>query len=83
MTAETTRGKVHNHGPTEGRGLDCPERRTDAGLVGACLTERRCPTCGAEGGQSCTTPTGVRLDRRHPARDRAADRTTSTKGTSR
>lgn len=28
---------VHNHGPAEGRGLDCPERRTPLGLRGACL----------------------------------------------
>ena len=31
------RSPVHNHGPAEGRGLDCNERRTaDGGLRGAC-----------------------------------------------
>lgn len=32
---------VHNHGPAEGRGLDCPERRTAIGnyLRGACLPD--------------------------------------------
>ena len=28
---------VHNHGPAEGRGLDCPERATPAGLKGWCI----------------------------------------------
>lgn len=28
---------VHNHGPAEGPGLDCPERETQIGLRGACL----------------------------------------------
>lgn len=29
---------VHNHGPSEGRGTFCPERRTaDGRLIGACL----------------------------------------------
>lgn len=32
---------VHNHGPAEGRGLDCPERRLpDGTLRGACLALR-------------------------------------------
>jgi len=29
---------VHNHGPEEGEGLDCPEtQRLDGSLKGACL----------------------------------------------
>jgi len=31
---------VHNHGPAEGRGLDCPERVVEGQLRGACLTPR-------------------------------------------
>jgi hypothetical protein len=34
--------QVHNHGPDEGRGLDCNEHRTaDGRLVGACMTPGR------------------------------------------
>lgn len=29
--------RVHNHGPAEGRGLDCPEQIIDGRLVGACI----------------------------------------------
>jgi hypothetical protein len=37
---------VHNHGPNEGRGTFCPERRNvDGRLVGACL---RCTFCDQE-----------------------------------
>jgi hypothetical protein len=35
--AGTTSGPVHNHGPEEGAGLDCAERRTENGLRGACM----------------------------------------------
>lgn len=35
--AVITNRLVHNHGPDEGRGLDCPERKTEYGLKGACL----------------------------------------------
>lgn len=31
---------MHTHGPTEGRGTLCPERRDAAGLVGACQPDR-------------------------------------------
>lgn len=31
---------VHTHGPREGRGVLCPERRDAQGLVGACQAER-------------------------------------------
>ena len=30
---------VHNHGPTSGRGLDCPERVVDGRLRGVCMDE--------------------------------------------
>ena len=28
---------VHNHGPSQGRGLDCPEKVIDGRLIGACI----------------------------------------------
>ena len=34
---------VHNHGPAEGRGLDCPERTTPEGLRGACMPDALVP----------------------------------------
>lgn len=40
--------RVHNHGPAEGRGLDCPER-----LVGACLDQPE-PTGVREGRYQAT-----------------------------
>jgi len=33
--------EVHNHGPAEGLGLDCPEEVIDGRLVGACLTNNK------------------------------------------
>lgn len=47
-------GLVHNHGPEEGRGLDCPERMVDGLLLGACMLPaswtivdaHQCTRCG-------------------------------------
>jgi hypothetical protein len=35
--------KVHNHGPDEGRGLNCPEISTPWGPQGACIRTRQNP----------------------------------------
>lgn len=36
---------VHNHGPDEGPGMACIERRIDGRLVGDCLLPHRCDRC--------------------------------------
>lgn len=39
-TVQKHRHRVHNHGPAEGRGLDCPEYgRRDGSLVGKCIID--------------------------------------------
>lgn len=35
------KNKVHNHGPREGRGLDCPEKWVVGRLTGACIVEEQ------------------------------------------
>lgn len=48
---------VHNHGPEEGPGLACNERRVDGRLVGACMTTKE-PGMSGDGcvsGQHCTS----------------------------
>lgn len=42
---------VHNHGPEEGAGLACPERRVGGRLVGACLDDG--PSCANCDGRRC------------------------------
>lgn len=39
-SAHLTATVVHNHGPAEGRGLDCPEHLVDGQLRGVCIADR-------------------------------------------
>ena len=39
FTTDSLVGKVHDHGPDQGRGVGCPERLVAGHLRGACLTE--------------------------------------------
>lgn len=56
LVAESSSSRVHDHGPAEGRGLDCPERTVEGRLRGACLDRESGDSSQADAPQSAWHP---------------------------